>query len=199
MHIPHIHTHDRVEPTDFWSLKIIIRPSPNFQLDSRCNKNILSNMLTRLPKQTILTSIRRLLNGPRDFGSLTSKGWDGLTAQQMEQLSATNIYFNSDTPRNDPSTDCSFREKTDEVLDRILGHQISLPHSVSLSSLDIQPMPLPHSGLEMAFGDLPDENVEEISLMNRNARRPKRANKGARPCSRSSRRWKKDQIGKRRR
>lgn len=41
--------------------------------------------------------------------------------------------------------------------------------------------------------------VEEISVMNRNARRPKRANHGARPCSRSSRRFKKEKIGKRRR
>jgi hypothetical protein len=42
-------------------------------------------------------------------------------------------------------------------------------------------------------------SVEDISFMNRNSRRPKRANHGARPCSRSSRRYKKEQIGKRRR
>lgn len=40
-------------------------------------------------------------------------------------------------------------------------------------------------------------DCEEISVMNRNARRPKRANHGARPCSRSSRRFKKEKIGKR--
>ena len=42
-------------------------------------------------------------------------------------------------------------------------------------------------------------DVDAFSLMNRNARRPKRANHGARPCSRSSRRFKKEKIGKRRR
>jgi hypothetical protein len=38
-----------------------------------------------------------------------------------------------------------------------------------------------------------------IQVMNRNARRPKKANKGARPCSRVSRRKKKEMIGRRKR
>jgi hypothetical protein len=38
-----------------------------------------------------------------------------------------------------------------------------------------------------------------IQVMNRNSRRPNKANKGARPCSRVSRRKKKEKIGKRKR
>ena len=41
--------------------------------------------------------------------------------------------------------------------------------------------------------------MEQIEAMNRNARRPKKANKGARPCSRASRRRKKEKLGKRKR
>ena len=39
--------------------------------------------------------------------------------------------------------------------------------------------------------------AEPIHAMNRNARRPKKANKGARPCSRASRRRKKEALGRR--
>ena len=49
-------------------------------------------------------------------------------------------------------------------------------------------------------GDLQREPVdidEVIQAMNRNARRPKKANKGSRPCSRAGRRRKKEKIGKR--
>lgn len=38
---------------------------------------------------------------------------------------------------------------------------------------------------------------ETIQAMNRNARKPKKANKGSRPCSRAARRRKKEKIGKR--
>ena len=44
--------------------------------------------------------------------------------------------------------------------------------------------------------DPSDVNVE-ILQMSRNSRRPKKANKGARPCSRVSRRRKKEKIGRR--
>ena len=42
-----------------------------------------------------------------------------------------------------------------------------------------------------------NDNFMPIHVMNRNARRPKKANKGKRPCSRSSRRSKKERYGKR--
>ena len=48
---------------------------------------------------------------------------------------------------------------------------------------------------------VPDDannNLEAvIQAMNRNARRPKKANKGSRPCSRAGRRKRKEKIGKR--
>lgn len=49
-------------------------------------------------------------------------------------------------------------------------------------------------------GDLPRETIdieEVIQAMNRNARRPKKANKGSRPCSRAGRRKRQEKIGKR--
>ena len=42
-----------------------------------------------------------------------------------------------------------------------------------------------------------DDNV--LQMMNRNNRKPKRANHGARPCSRWARRMKKNKIGRRKR
>ena len=47
--------------------------------------------------------------------------------------------------------------------------------------------------------DDPMEDEEEMDLMNRNGRSPKKANKGKRPCSRVSRRRKKSQYGRRKR
>lgn len=81
--------------------------------------------------------------------------------------------------------------ETDALLDGIFARSIPLPHAISEScnqgnSLDFL--------ATLPIGIPPQE---EISMMNRNARRPTRSNKGSRPCSRSSRRWKKSQIGKR--
>ena len=42
-----------------------------------------------------------------------------------------------------------------------------------------------------------NHNGVPLHVMNRNARRPKKANKGKRPCSRTSRRSKKERYGKR--
>jgi hypothetical protein len=67
------------------------------------------------------------------------------------------------------------------------------------------PLPLGHAMIQFGIQDpldLPMESestTEAIHAMNRNARRPKKANKGARPCSRASRREKKSKIGKRKR
>jgi len=58
---------------------------------------------------------------------------------------------------------------------------------------------------QRSLGTKPSWNLDDpsdtefLQMMNRNARRPKKANRGARPCSRASRRAKKDKIGKRRR
>lgn len=49
-------------------------------------------------------------------------------------------------------------------------------------------------------GEFQEETIDiedVIQAMNRNARKPKKANKGSRPCSRAGRRRKKEKIGKR--
>ena len=49
------------------------------------------------------------------------------------------------------------------------------------------------------FRDHPSNLEMLIQTLNRNARRPKKANKGSRPCSRAGRRRRKEKIGKRNR
>ena len=51
----------------------------------------------------------------------------------------------------------------------------------------------------MAYQSQEEAAFVPLQAMNRNARKPSRANHGARPCSRRARRWKKEKIGRRRR
>ena len=85
--------------------------------------------------------------------------------------------------------------ETDLFLDGILARYMPLPRAIREQRCD------PNGQDENVLDFLRELQAgfaqEEISVMNRNARRPRKANKGARPCSRSSRRWKKEQIGKR--
>jgi hypothetical protein len=72
-----------------------------------------------------------------------------------------------------------------------MGH-FPLPHWTSLSHSDRK------GNLDVAV-PASESTTESIQMMNRNARRPNKANHGARPCSRASRRLKKTKIGKRKR
>jgi hypothetical protein len=86
--------------------------------------------------------------------------------------------------------DDSFKDTRTVLLDDIK----SLPQAVhGTNNMDII------DGLIKGWTDPANSLQEEISVLNRNARRPKKANKGARPCSRAARRWKKEKLGKRRR
>lgn len=91
----------------------------------------------------------------------------------------------------------------DDLLDGILARCTPVVHKIphNMDSLDAwksitNDVPLGDGEWHL---DTTLFQPEEISCMNRNARRPNKANHGARPCSRSSRRWKKEKIGKRRR
>ena len=93
------------------------------------------------------------------------------------------------------------RERTDFTRADVLLEGI-LPRYVHLSNAVHGTEKLDHLQLSRLPRDIKwmDEALfvhEEISVMNRNARRPKRANHGARPCSRASRRWKKEKLGRR--
>lgn len=71
---------------------------------------------------------------------------------------------------------------------------VVLPKDTTSTTLVVRQDPILATMLERS----PANNVWEESLlqaMNRNARKPKRANKGARPCSRVSRRAKKRANG----
>mmetsp|Transcript_16686 Transcript_16686/g.40527 ORF Transcript_16686/g.40527 Transcript_16686/m.40527 type:complete len:183 (-) Transcript_16686:450-998(-) len=89
-----------------------------------------------------------------------------------------------------------------------LTPSVAHDHSARDSEMGFPSMPssfpTPSSLLLPASDQNHNDNTINISntvleMMNRNARKPKRANHGARPCSRSSRRKKKDEVGKRRR
>mmetsp|Transcript_10894 Transcript_10894/g.23088 ORF Transcript_10894/g.23088 Transcript_10894/m.23088 type:complete len:145 (+) Transcript_10894:154-588(+) len=104
----------------------------------------------------------------------------------------------------------SFFTRTAKNGNRIADTKISLPYS--LVSYDRS---LSDFALTTRFGQPNDDcqllsqfinnqlleaqsNLEAvIRATNRNARRPKKANKGSRPCSRAGRRRKKEKIGKR--
>jgi hypothetical protein len=74
----------------------------------------------------------------------------------------------------------------------LLNHSVVLPGGVANSRII-------YDGVLNNEQSLPTTKGGGIQVMNRNARRPKKANKGARPCSRVSRRQKKEKIGKRKR
>lgn len=132
--------------------------------------------------------------GPRIFGPLGRKSL-GTFGKKWTQ-----------TPQAFPQVESPNKLRnivdTDRILESVFARQIPLPHHLGinfssgmLAREDVAYFPSSNNtNQEVEMSNLP-----EIFAMNRNARRPNKANRGARPCSRSSRRWKKDQIGKRRR
>ncbi len=82
-------------------------------------------------------------------------------------------------------------------------------HALGNNTIDRDQAPLPRfydrSLLDFTSAkiELPKANFDEIDFeetiqaTNRNARKPKKANKGSRPCSRAGRRRRKEKIGKR--
>jgi hypothetical protein len=92
-------------------------------------------------------------------------------------------------------------ENIDSSLNRIFQRSIQVPHPTLFSSstqIDYRNN-YNYNNSRIISDPTSDSKAEDIQVMNRNARRPKKANKGARPCSRASRRSKKEKIGKRKR
>lgn len=94
-------------------------------------------------------------------------------------------------PKHHDAVTARLRADVDVALGNLFMGRFPLPHGYTPSCLHLE-VPL----LQAAASE---STTEEIQLLNRNARRPNKANKGARPCSRASRRKKKEQIGKRKR
>ena len=122
--------------------------------------------------------------------------------QGAAAIGTSKLSRNTTVPHGRPVERC---QESNDLLDVLLARGtpvVKFQPDATHSPTMIQPWPLTN---EMILQSLSCPNsssllsLEEISCMNRNGRRPKRANHGARPCSRSSRRWKKEQIGKRRR
>ena len=92
-------------------------------------------------------------------------------------------------------------ESKDILLDSIFSRISPLPYTSNAKMLGEINRLLPGQwpANQWVVGPVEKSIETEIFAMNRNARRPKRANHGARPCSRSSRRWKKEKIGNRHR
>ncbi len=98
--------------------------------------------------------------------------------------------------------------EVDDLLDCILARCTPLPSVIADTDRFVyQSEPstswnIPTNEMRLGGYWCVDPSLSEsdgMSCTNRNARRPNKANHGARPCSRSSRRWKKEKIGKRRR
>ncbi|CAJ1961065.1 unnamed protein product [Cylindrotheca closterium] len=92
-------------------------------------------------------------------------------------------------------------DKTDLLLDSIFSRYFPLPHadhSTPMNSEMASSSPSTTIHVPLSIFD-PLEQNEAMHVLNRNARGPKKANKGSRPCSRIARRKKKNAIGKRRR
>ncbi|KAG7361470.1 hypothetical protein IV203_036571 [Nitzschia inconspicua] len=91
------------------------------------------------------------------------------------------------------------RREVDSMLEVVFRNIVPLPYAISVPGVVI-PIDILHTdiiiGQKIVTEDKPMSNTS-IQVMNRNARRAKKANKGARPCSRASRRSKKEKIGKR--
>jgi hypothetical protein len=114
----------------------------------------------------------------RQFEALTSRSW------------RSNVVPNN-LPQSTSSVNQINKQNPDEILDGIFSRSLPLSHA----TINCNP-----ATSNPPFGILdPEADIETIQAMNRNARRPKKANRGARPCSRASRRAKKDAVGKRRR
>ena len=79
------------------------------------------------------------------------------------------------------------QHRTDDILNQLFPFHMNLPvhHDRDLDVLEVMDKPF----------DI--DNIVPVVAMNRNGRRPKKANKGSRPCSRAGRRAKKERYGKR--
>jgi hypothetical protein len=99
----------------------------------------------------------------------------------MKSSSSNGGFGGSKVARLDPPARCDRSLLEFSSSELIVGLQQMVPRSM----IDYQ---------------TPDDSIDleaAIQAMNRNARRPKKANKGSRPCSRAGRRKRKEKIGKR--
>ena len=79
------------------------------------------------------------------------------------------------------------QHRTDDLLNQLFPFHMNLP-VLSDRNLDV---------LQVVDKASDIEDIVPVVAMNRNGRRPKKANKGSRPCSRAGRRAKKERYGKR--
>jgi hypothetical protein len=134
----------------------------------------------------------------RHFGALTQNSgldlslpWAGLKSADTKRSLDGRVPSN-----HSPQT-------TDAMLENLFSRQLPLPdvirQDVSAKNLElIFPSQLPLSQEDLWSIVDPDYTQSQpIHALNRNARKPKKANKGARPCSRVGRRKKRSPGGKR--
>ena len=150
-------------------------------------KIMLSNITRRIATTTLKGNTAISF---RPFGALTQKSWP-IQADNNGRLKS-NVVEKQQGVQMDT---------TDMFLEDLFSRQIPLPHT-SLSRHPFE-VDLPTNS-QFSLEDIDDFNdtdghLQPMLAMNRNARKPKRANKGARPCSRASRRRKKEKFGKRKR
>ena len=141
-------------------------------------------------------SSRRLILDRR-FGALTQKkSWPSSSGASH---SCDNVGVVGDAEsrgRNNRIARRSLAE-TDYLLEDVFSRKLPLPLVLPPTTNGTrQELVLPTEDITVV-SEPNRTQAEPIHAMNRNARRPKKANKGARPCSRASRRRKKEELGRR--
>jgi hypothetical protein len=110
----------------------------------------------------------------------------------------TKTAFDSNKTKTRQQNHLGSVENLDVMLEGIFQRAFPVPHTDTAILVGGRPLVCILNVPPEAVYDPSSSAAEEgVQLMNRNARRPNKANKGARPCSRASRRKKKEKIGKR--
>lgn len=133
------------------------------------NREIVAKMMSYAPK-TVLTRCRAQARCMTSFSSLT----------RTSTYSDSNNYLNIHALGNN-------------TINRTKAPLPETPKFYDRSLLDFS-----SAKIELPTANFDEIDFEEtIQATNRNARKPKKANKGSRPCSRAGRRRRKEKIGKR--
>eukprot|EP00980_Cylindrotheca_fusiformis_P023804 scaffold11032_cov122-Cylindrotheca_fusiformis.AAC.5 len=124
----------------------------------------------------------------RHFGALTHTSWAKCSSNAQSATAIGKAASGVESPR--PAAEV--------WLEDLFSQRLSLPHLMIPERKPGHEIFFKSTSLRPSILDR-EEDIELIQAMNRNARRPKKANRGSRPCSRVQRRKRKEAIGKRRR
>lgn len=135
----------------------------------------------------------------REFGALTQKSWGNHSLPHGAESMGTKMPMKM--LKEKVVSDQSF-QTTDAMLESLFSRNLPLPHYAIMQNVNTNcylELPALYQREDLRSIDEPDYSTQSqpIHVLNRNNRKAKKANKGARPCSRVGRRKRKEAIGKR--